>query len=33
MPSEKSRNPDGFIGAFFKKCLPIIKDSVMGAIL
>jgi hypothetical protein len=33
MPSEKARNPDGFIGAFFKMCLPIIKGGVMGAIL
>jgi hypothetical protein len=33
MSSNKAPSPDGFIGAFFKKCWTIIKDDVMGAIL
>ena len=29
MPSNKAPGPDGFTGAFFKKCWSIIKEDVM----
>jgi hypothetical protein len=32
MPSDKAPGPDGFIGAFFKKCWGIIKEDVMRVI-
>jgi hypothetical protein len=32
MPSDKAPGPDGFTGAFFKKCWGIIKDDLMRAI-
>jgi hypothetical protein len=32
MPSDKAPDPDGFTGAFFKKCWGTIKVDVMGAI-
>jgi mannosylglycoprotein endo-beta-mannosidase len=33
LPSDKAPGPNGFTGAFFKKCWPIIKFDVMRAIL
>jgi hypothetical protein len=32
MPSDKAPGPDGYTGAFFKKCWGIIKDDLMRAI-
>ena len=32
MPSDKAPGPDGFTGAFFKSCWPIIKDDLMKVI-
>jgi mannosylglycoprotein endo-beta-mannosidase len=32
MPSDKAPGPDGFTGAFFKKCWQIIKEDLMGVI-
>jgi hypothetical protein len=32
MPSDKAPGPDGFTGAFFKKCWGIVKEDIMGAI-
>lgn len=31
MPADKAPGPDGFTGAFFKKCWKIIKDDVTAA--
>jgi hypothetical protein len=32
MPPEKSPGPDGYIGIFYKKCWPIIKEDLTQAI-
>jgi hypothetical protein len=32
MPSDKAPGPDGFTGAFFKKCWETIKEDLMGVI-
>jgi hypothetical protein len=29
MPSDHAPGPNGFNGAFFKKCWPIIKDDII----
>jgi hypothetical protein len=33
MPSEKAPGPDGFIGCFYKKCWPIIKEDLIQALM
>jgi len=33
MPSEKAPGPNGFIGCFYKKCWPIIKEDLTQAIM